>query len=223
MMIYGCLMCCCDPILSIAAALQCQSPFYGPKAIRDKVDETRRKMSDGIDTQSDHITTLLAYNGWQDAKKEKKHKEYLRNKFLSHTTLTQIMSIKRQFAEVLSDLGFIRRGVSSRRMRGLPGDGVREASGLELNTNSDNIKLVEAVLLAGLYPNVAFVKPPRKGDKGGGDLCLFTKRDGPVSIHPSSVLFELKLKDYATSQCLVYHNKVKVRGTIRCLCVWYAE
>lgn len=74
-----------------------------------------------------------------------------------------LASMKHQFTELLSDIGFVREGLTARdieRRIGKWGDGVLAATGPEANTNSDNNKLLAAILVAALYPNVVQVRTP---------------------------------------------------------------
>ena len=107
-----------------------------------------------------------------------------------------LASMKRQFTEQLSDIGFVKEGVTSQTMERLArggSDGLLEASGpevnlfnqrvmespavqrnsvciademwkfphvLQANCNSENLKLVAAILVAALYPNVVQVMTP---------------------------------------------------------------
>jgi len=87
-----------------------------------------------------------------------------------------------------------------------------------VNQHSNNIRLVEAVIVAGLYPHVARLdmserdgdrSRSRGGRRGRNDRPprgRWMVRSGEVSLHPSSVLFNEKHFD---SPFLVYHEKVK--------------
>ena len=68
------------------------------------------------------------------------------------------------------------------------------------NTYQNDPELLSAILCAGLYPSVAQVK--RRGKR----CAFFTREDGKVSIHPSSVnAFNHSLPH----SWLLYSNKVK--------------
>ena len=83
--------------------------------------------------------------------------------------------------------------------------------------NSDNMALVKAIILSGLYPNVIKVKmPDAKFDKmiGGSveretvtkEIRMFTKDDGRVFLHPSSILFQ---SNQFQVPFLVYFSKLE--------------
>lgn len=197
MMIFGCIFRCLDPILTIAAAISYRSPFVAPMEKREEADKAKQTF---CNDKSDHITVLKAYKGWLRSREEKTERQYCEKHFLSRNALTMIADMKRQFAQLLSELGFVRKGVDARRMSRLPGDGVLLGTGLQANKHADNLRMVQAVLVAGLYPNVINVVEKGKDNK------LMTKADGEVALHPTSVLFNEK--SFA-SPYLIFFEKVK--------------
>jgi hypothetical protein len=117
--------------------------------------------------------------------------------------------MKKQLAVLLAEIGFLHRRHNADVMS--PSDPV--------NQFATNIRLVEAVIVAGLYPHVARLEtaaPPAAaggGRSGGGrddrgpSRPRWVTRDGDVSIHPSSVLFHEH--DGFDSVYLCFHEKVK--------------
>lgn len=71
------------------------------------------------------------------------------------------------------------------------------------NINSENEKLIKAVIVAGLYPKVAMIKP--SGSKKR-PVRVYTKTDGKVCIHPKSVNAEETQFNYTW---LIYHLKMR--------------
>ncbi|XP_066122541.1 putative ATP-dependent RNA helicase DHX57 [Saccopteryx bilineata] len=131
----------------------------------------------------------------------------------------EMASLKRQFTELLSDIGFVKEGLRAREIekRALGGDGILEAAGEEANSNAENPKLISAMLCAALYPNVVQVKSPegkfQKTSTGAvrmqpksEELKFVTKNDVYVHIHPSSVNYQVRHFD---SPYLLYHEKIK--------------
>ncbi|XP_066228041.1 putative ATP-dependent RNA helicase DHX57 [Saccopteryx leptura] len=131
----------------------------------------------------------------------------------------EMASLKRQFTELLSDIGFVKEGLRAREIekRALGGDGILEAAREEANSNAENPKLISAMLCAALYPNVVQVKSPegkfQKTSTGAvrmqpksEELKFVTKNDGYVHIHPSSVNYQVRHFD---SPYLLYHEKIK--------------
>ncbi|XP_028844467.1 putative ATP-dependent RNA helicase DHX57 [Denticeps clupeoides] len=219
LMLLGAIFRCLDPALTIAASLAFKSPFVSPWDKRQEANESKLRFSVA---NSDHLALMQAYKGWCTAAKNgaKAGYHYCRENFLSSRGLQEIACLKRQFAELLSDIGFVKEGLKSRvieRMSSKGTDGVQEATGHEANLNADNIKLMSALLCAALYPNVVQVRSPQskykhtskgamKMQPKASELHFITKNDGAVHIHPSSVNFTVRHYD---SPYLVYHEKVR--------------
>jgi ATP-dependent RNA helicase DHX57 len=73
-----------------------------------------------------------------------------------------LATMKHQFTELLSDIGFVQEGITSRelerRFRGT--DGVLLATGQDANIHNENTKVLAAILVAALYPNVVQIRTP---------------------------------------------------------------
>ncbi|XP_068572950.1 putative ATP-dependent RNA helicase DHX57 [Cebidichthys violaceus] len=219
LMLFGAIFRCLDPALTIAASLAFKSPFVSPWDKREEANE--KKLAFAL-ASSDHLALLQAYKGWCCAAKNGNQAGFLycRENFLSGRVLQEIASLKRQFAELLSDIGFIKEGLRARvidRMSSKGTDGVLEATGPEANLNAENIRLMSAMLCAALYPNVVQVRAPQgnykmtskgamKMQPKANELRFMTKDDGYVHVHPSSVNYTVR---HYNSPYLVYHEKVK--------------
>ncbi|XP_049640202.1 putative ATP-dependent RNA helicase DHX57 [Suncus etruscus] len=218
LMLFGCIFRCLDPALTIAASLAFKSPFVSPW---DKKEEANQKKLEFASANSDYLALLQAYRGWQHSWRNgvSARYSYCRENFLSGRVLQEIASLKRQFTELLSDIGFVREGLRAREIekKALAGDGILEATGEEANSNAENPKLISAILCAALYPNVVQVKGAegkfqktsrgsRKTQSKSEELKFVTKNDGFVYIHPSSVNYQVRHFD---SPYLVYHEMVK--------------
>ncbi|XP_074845384.1 putative ATP-dependent RNA helicase DHX57 [Carettochelys insculpta] len=218
LMLFGTIFRCLDPALTIAASLASKSPFVSPW---DKREEANKKKMEFAMGNSDYLALLQAYKGWRLSTKESYHASYIycRENFLSVRVLQEMASLKRQFTELLSDIGFVKEGLRARDIekRCSQGDGVLDATGEEANANAENVKLISAILCAALYPNVVQVKTPEKKYQNTStgavkrhpkleELKFVTKNDGYVYIHPSSVNYQTRCFD---SPYLVYHEKIK--------------
>ncbi|KAM9298490.1 putative ATP-dependent RNA helicase DHX57 isoform 2-T3 [Morus bassanus] len=219
LMLFGTIFRCLDPALTIAASLAFKSPFVSPW---DKREEANKKKLEFAVGNSDYLALLQAYKGWCLSIKEGSHASYsyCKENFLSGRVLQEIASLKRQFTELLSDIGFVKEGLRARDIEkkwSQGGDGVLDATGEEANSNAENIKLISAMLCAALYPNVVQVKKPEgkyqktsagavKMQPKAEELKFITKNDGYVHIHPSSVNYQTR---HFESPYLVYHEKIK--------------
>ena len=104
MMIYGALFGCTDSALTIAAAMSARSPFMTPFDKRDLADAARKKFAT---EGSDHLTTLTAFNQWRDLRQNQNGQvnSFLRESFLSRLTLHQMEDLRKQFSDLLKDIG----------------------------------------------------------------------------------------------------------------------
>lgn len=205
-----------DSILTIAACLSYKSPFVSPFNKRNQAD--KRKRSFAL-CNSDHLTVLKAYKKWLEVNNRSKYagKVYADENYLSWKTLETIIELKHQYLELLVDCGFVPADLRSRRRNYQLKDNISELSGLEMNVNGENYRLLGAMLCAALYPNIVKVLTPEKSftmTAGGAvprqpdakELKFKTNQDGYVAIHPSSVNSDV---GHFTSPFLVFQEKVK--------------
>lgn len=205
LMIYGSLLGCVDPALTIAASMSSRSPFVSPFDQRDAADEARKSFAvEG----SDHLTILNAFGQWKELKNSKKGNRvvnsFLKENFLGRLTLHQMEDLRSQFAKLLKDIGFL---PSSFQVKNINDTGA--------NANAKNMGLVKAVLCAGLYPNILVAPRPlvstpgvakKKGDKKVGECAFQSHRKGEVYLHPSTIAFDQSELD---SRYCCYHEIVK--------------
>ncbi|KAG0238761.1 hypothetical protein BGW42_002627 [Actinomortierella wolfii] len=197
MLIFGSIFRCLEPVLVVASCMSVKSPFVSPM---DKREEAQQKKLQFATAKSDLLTAWKAYSTWEQLKESGETrsglKQFCEENFLSSNTLYEIQNLKAQYLEVLEDIGFATKATGAKSKRRSERCSVEQD-----NVNSDNMTLVKAVILSGLYPNVIKVKMPEaKFDKmiGGTveretvvkEIRMFTKEDGRVFLHPSSILFQ---------------------------------
>ena len=259
MLLYGAVLGCLSPVLTIAAVLGGRSPFVAPLEKRDEADAAKRAFAED---QSDHLATLNAYNAWVDAKSLGKAAEmaFTRDNFLSFRTLEGVADLRNQFSQLLHEAGFLgggggggsgRRG-GGKGSRGGPKGGVpaprqlaagaapfapgaaaaaappppRRGGGggggrswgrrgpppddpvwINANRNASNTRLVKAVLVAGLYPNLIRVDPSSKPSAPPRLFYLSELgKDETLQVHPSSVNHGAKK---FSARWMVYHERVQ--------------
>ncbi|XP_034283369.1 putative ATP-dependent RNA helicase DHX57 [Pantherophis guttatus] len=218
LMLLGTIFRCLDPALTIAASRAHKSPFISPWDKREEAFKKKLEFSIG---NSDYLALIQAYKRWRESSKVSFQASFTfcRENFLSENVLQEMARLKRQFTELLSDIGFVKEGLRAKDIEerfSQRGDGVLEATGEEANANAENVKLISAILCAAMYPNVVQVKVPEKKYqviKGAAKnnpkpetLMFATKNLGYVHIHPSSVNYQTKRFN---SPYLVYHEMVK--------------
>ncbi|KAK1563118.1 hypothetical protein Q3G72_022613 [Acer saccharum] len=182
MLLIGAIFQCLNPALTIAAALAHRDPFVLPLNRKEEADAAKRSFAG--DSCSDHIALLKAFEGYKDAKRHGRERDFCWENFLSPVTLRTMEDMRNQFLDLLSDIGFV--------------DKSKGASAY--NQYSHDLEMVSATLCAGLYPNVVQCK--RRGKR----TALYTKDVGKVDIHPASVNAGIHIFPLPY---LVYSEKVK--------------
>ncbi|KAF9074920.1 P-loop containing nucleoside triphosphate hydrolase protein [Rhodocollybia butyracea] len=189
MLILGTIFRCLGPALTIAACLSSKPLFISPTDKREEATQARARFAKG---NSDLLTDLNAYDEAMrfnsEGKSQSSMRQFCENNFISHSTLREISTVRRDYLGPLATIGFV-------PLNSTP-------NSPELNTNSSNENLLKAVILGGLWPRVARVHLPKsaiKFDKvqggtvqrenTGKEFKFFDLRDGRVFLHPSSVLF----------------------------------
>lgn len=213
MMIYGALFGCTDPALTIAAAMSARSPFVSPFDKRDMADEARKSFAT---RGSDHLTTLTAFTRWQEMRRTKGDRvtqTFLRESFLSRMTLFQMEDLRKQFANLLVEIGFLPKTFRLQKTR-RGGGGGPTPSPPSASPNADNVALIKAVLCAGLYPNIIVAPRPlvngsSDNNKTAGE-CAFRGIKGEVYLHPCTISFSEKRLE---SRYCCYHEIVKTSKT----------
>ena len=212
MLLFGAMLGCLDPILTIAGAMSGRPLFYSPKDNRDAADKAKRALNSN---KSDHLTMVAAYNGWVKARSSGKAAErrYCDEYFLSQQALEAVQAGRLDYAAILADLGFVRREYIANMRRGSGGSN----GGTEADSNADVVRVVKAALVAGFYPHVVRVRHPETKytqTQGGAvekrhdckDLRYFSKDLGRVFLHPTSVNFHCGKYE---SRWIVYSERVE--------------
>lgn len=209
MLLFGAVLGCLDPILTIAGAMSGRPLFYSPKDNRDAADRAKRSLSS---TKSDHLTMVAAYNGWVKARSQGKpfERRFCDEYFLSQQALEAVHASRQDYASILADLGFIRREYLNNMRR-------RGKGGTEADSNAEIARVIKAALVAGFYPHVVRVKHPEtkytQTTSGAvakiansRELKYYSKDLGRVFLHPASVNFHCGKYE---SRWIVYSERVE--------------
>ncbi|KAK2193777.1 hypothetical protein NP493_5g02083 [Ridgeia piscesae] len=186
MLLFGAMFSCLSPILTVGASLSFKDAFYIPMGKERLADQKRQEMAG--DTRSDHLMLISAYEGWERAKDRGTASQYCWEHFLSASTLKMLQDMRRQFAQFLHEMGFLKSA---------------NPHAADANRNSGNKQLIKAIICAGLYPNVANIVKVKKNVRG--DSSLSTKTEKRVLLHPQSVNWGMT---QFNSRWLVYHLKM---------------
>ena len=214
MLIYGAILRCLDPVLTIVAAQAFGKPvFWSTPDKREEALQAKKSiLGKNISSKSDHIAIIGAYNGWRHvlaASGRKYAAMYAAENFVSDQAMESIHSGRRQYAEILVELGFIPQSYPSVACRA-------EYTPPGLTKNNDvtttfseyggvdeyaaHGRVVKAALSSGFYPQILRVQNPAaqfqkiqggaiETEGSGGRVKLFDREKGRVFIHPSSVNF----------------------------------
>ncbi|KAL0275312.1 UNVERIFIED_CONTAM: hypothetical protein PYX00_003200 [Menopon gallinae] len=188
MLLMAAMFSCIDPVFSAAACLSFKEPFLVPLGQEDAVYEVKKSLW-AHGEKSDHFVFIEAMKKWEEMRGLGRGHAFCHSSFLSHTTLELLNGMKRQFAEILFSMNFL---ASS------------NTKDPRSNYNSENKELIKAVICAGLYPNVAYLKKM----KGGKNPVALLR-----TLDHKSVLFHMRsycsrINEFE-SLYFVYHQIMK--------------
>lgn len=188
---------CLDPIIILGAAAGGRELFVNPPERRQEANRARQSFV--RDTGSDHMATITAFREWRDIRDREGQyaaHRFAEENFLHRGALRVLEQTAKQIEDILGDIGLIRRAVHSRFK---PQGG--EFGQPELNENSKNVNLVKALILAGMYPNIAVAS----GGRG-----YRTVSEAFAMIHPSSCHYSSSNNDLPPlGQIMTYTTKAK--------------
>ncbi|EFJ19934.1 hypothetical protein SELMODRAFT_177444 [Selaginella moellendorffii] len=224
MLLYGALLGCLSPVLTIAAYLSHKSPFVAPLGQRDAAERAKHAFGDSAaekstiasGRQSDHLVIVAAYENWRRLVTQggaRAARQFCDASFLSMPVLNMLREMRLQFAKLLKDIGFISKGDN----RAADIDKCLDEINQPFNQNAQSASVIKAVLCAGLYPNVATMM--EESVKAGHANALnqraglaseknprWTDGRREVYVHPSSI--NSKVKEFQ-HPFLVFHEKVE--------------
>jgi HrpA-like RNA helicase len=204
MLIYGAIFKCLSPILTICAALSDKPPFISSFENRDDAEDSKLSW-DKDDEYSDQITIVKAFDAWEEFNATTKGSDisWCRENYLSKPTLINMRDLRKQFRQILKDSGFThdaKKKFTSKEEK----QKIRQGPGGD-DMNSQDPKIIKAVLCAGLYPNIAHLRPRYDASGSITSTTIVTKDGEEVVIHPSSVLGKAKK---FPGNFLVFHDRV---------------
>ncbi|KAL4527192.1 hypothetical protein Ndes2526B_g09099 [Nannochloris sp. 'desiccata'] len=190
MLIFGAVLRCLDPILTVAAAQgHGRSVFFSPPDKREEAESAKRALVEHVaSSKSDHLAVVAAYNGWRATLAKSGRSaasQYCNKSYVSDQAMDAIHAGRRQYAEILADLGFCSAdypGDSAQasynpgtaapslqpssvgpglRPPAVPSAAVsRHTAPNGADQFAGHARIVKAVLAAGLYPQLLRVDHP---------------------------------------------------------------
>ncbi|ORX33843.1 putative ATP-dependent RNA helicase A [Kockovaella imperatae] len=186
MLVLGTIFKCLDPILTIAALLSSKPLFTSPMEKRDEAKKARESFARA---RSDLLTDVEAYDACMAVRTKGGDHSAVRafcdKNFISQSTIRDITSLRQDFMDALSQLGFVTHRSD------------KLIEGLSINKHNDN--LVKGIIVGGLYPRIARIAMPKalfekiqqgtiQKDHEAKEVKMFDS-SGRVFIHPTSILF----------------------------------
>ncbi|KAK8672706.1 hypothetical protein V6N13_111070 [Hibiscus sabdariffa] len=146
MLFFAILMNCLDPALTLACASDFKDPFLLPMRPneRQKATAARHELASLYGGQSDQLALIAAFECWKNAKRQGLEEDFCSQYFVSSSTMNMLSGMRIQLQGELVRHGFIPDYVSS------------------CSLNANNRGILHAVLVAGLYPMVGRVLPPKQ-------------------------------------------------------------
>lgn len=193
MLLYGVMLRCLDPVLTIVSALSTSDPFTLPTQSfeRGKVMGIKRHLAE--DSFSDHLLLLRVYQKWSREKTMRNEKRFCQQNYLRYGTLDMIAGVRSRILGHLRSIGFVKpHGPGNIR---------------DLNQYSASWALVKGCIVAGLYPNIAHVDRKR--------AVMKSRNVNKMGIHMSSVVKQRSADkresfDKFPTDWLVYEEKIRV-------------
>ncbi|WVN88411.1 uncharacterized protein L203_103620 [Cryptococcus depauperatus CBS 7841] len=196
---------CLDPALTVAATLNSKSPFVTPFGFESQARAAKQSFAVG---NSDFLTIANVFMSWRKASDNPRFVQtFCRKNFVSLRNLQQIEELRQQLLAYLIDSSFVnvnptqRQAISqSRFSRGVQTHFVPIPP--ELNTNGENFNVLNAALVAGLYPKLLVL------DESGSMKTISNQQS--VVIHPSSVNFKLPYNEFESNYLIYFtimHSK----------------
>ena len=112
-----------------------------------------------------------------------------------------VRDIREQFRSILIPTGLVAEVGSLNSV-----DDVQASASVVLSLGQRSGRIVKAVLLSGLYPNLCRVDQGRHRHK----TKFFTRENGKVDLHPASV--NSKHNDFSIQRWLTYFDKQRTQG-----------
>ncbi|XP_036878206.2 ATP-dependent RNA helicase DHX29 isoform X1 [Manis javanica] len=203
MLIFGAIFGCLEPVATLAAVMTEKSPFTTPIGRKDEADLAKSALAIA---DSDHLTIYNAYLGWKKARQEGGYRSeivYCRRNFLNRTSLLTLEDVKQELIKLVKAAGFS----SSTTSKGFEGNRASQTLSFQ------EIALLKAVLVAGLYDNVGKIIYTKSVDVTEKLACIVETAQGKAQVHPSSVNRDLQTYGWLLYQEKIRYARVYLRET----------
>ncbi|TVU34999.1 hypothetical protein EJB05_16861 [Eragrostis curvula] len=185
MLLFAIIMNCLDPALTLACAADFRDPFLLPVAPdeRKRADAAKVKLASLYGGFSDQLAVVGAFDCWRRAKDRGQESLFCSKYFVSSNIMNMLSNMRKQLQNELSQRGFV------------PAD----TSACSLNSKDPGI--MRAILMAGAYPMVGRLLPPRKNAR---KVVVETADGAKVRLHPHSCNFNLSFSKPSGNPLVIY-------------------
>lgn len=192
MLFFAILMNCLDPALTLACASDYRDPFTLPILPNEKKRAASAKfeLASLYGGQSDQLAVIAAFECWKNAKQRGLEARFCSQYFVSSGIMNMLFGMRKQLQSELIRNGFIPENASS------------------CSQNARVPGIIQAVLMAGLYPMVARLRPPHKN----GKRFVETANGAKVRLHPHSINFNLSYKKTNDCPLIIYDEITRGDG-----------
>ncbi|POS75965.1 helicase associated domain-containing protein [Diaporthe helianthi] len=169
MILLGIIFRCLDPMIILGAAAQERPLIMNPLSEMSSVRRVKRWFA--WNSASDHFMLVNAFSKARElsARSYRVADDFFSQNFISHSAYKNIQRTAHEIVNILAEAGLIENELHKPSL---------QYGGWTLNENSNKRSLIRALLVSGLYPNLAF---------SADGKAIRTAKEKGIQIHPSSV------------------------------------
>lgn len=191
MLFFAILMNCLDPALTLACASDYRDPFTLPMLPKEKkrVNDAKLELASLYCGRSDQLAVIAAFECWKNAKERGQEARLCSQYFLSSSTMNMLHGMRKQLRSELIRNGFLPEDVSI------------------CSLNAHDPGIVNAVIVAGLYPKLGRFLQPKNGKS-----FVETANGARVRLHFQSLNSKLTFKKTDDYPLIVYDEITRGDG-----------
>ncbi|XP_004305853.1 PREDICTED: ATP-dependent RNA helicase DHX36 [Fragaria vesca subsp. vesca] len=195
MLFFAILMNCLDPALTLACAADYKDPFILPMESeeKEKALDAKAELCSLYGGHSDQLALIAAFDCWKIAQEQGRESRFCARYFVSGSTMHMLSGMRNQLQTELIRLGFIPEDVS------------------RCSLNAHNPGIINAVLVAGLYPMLGRVLSTTKGGKRKGTFIEIPNGSN-VRLHTRSTISKLEFNPRGGPPLVVYDEITRGDG-----------
>ncbi|KAK3120042.1 hypothetical protein QOZ80_9AG0680360 [Eleusine coracana subsp. coracana] len=184
MLLFALLMNCLDPALTLACATGYRDPFLLPMTPdeRKRADTAKVELASLYGGFCDQLAVVAAFDCWRCAKARGQQSKFCSKYFVSSSIMNMISNMRKQLQKEMFQNGFVPEDTSA------------------CSLNSKDPGIMRAVLMAGAYPTVGKLLPPKNNKMA----VVETASGDKVRIHPQSCNFKIQFSKPSGNPLVIY-------------------